>query len=448
MRGMLQRRKILTSRLGVAATAIACLALPAAASADTLTTASTGTGSSAGYAITYTLSATAGTVTFTFDNSNATAAQRLRIVNASPGSAVTLPTQCTGTNTASLLDVFCTDTNGGSGDTTNLRGLTFNGSSATDSVNASGTFSYETSGLVLNLLDGNETLNLSNVSRAVSTYALTADGGLGNDTLTGSSGADTLTGNDGNDILIGKAGGDTFNGNNGYDRVDYAAEGGGVGGVTVTVNNTANDTDTFGATNDNVTDTIEFITGTALVDTMTSTNAISGTTGAPVPGRTFSGLGGNDVLTGGPSDDYFYGGLGNDTMVGNGGTDRVAYSQNSAAEPINLTLSSAANGTGTDGVGGTDSLGTTNEVYLGGSGNDIINGAAVTTALSLFGGAGDDTLTGGTGVDTLRGWLGNDTLNCGASSADFHDGTFAGNADATPPINCEQLVTAFVRYQG
>ena len=51
-----------------------------------------------------------------------------------------------------------------------------------------------------------------------------------------------------------------------------------------------------------------------------------------------------------------------------------------------------------------------------GAGNDIISASAISRAVVLNGGAGNDTLTGGAGNDTLTGGAGKDSLNGGAGT--------------------------------
>lgn len=79
-------------------------------------------------------------------------------------------------------------------------------------------------------------------------------------------------------------------------------------------------------------------------------------------------------------------------------------------------------------------------IITGADGNDIISGAGgfgtgtvYPTALRLFGGAGDDTITGGTGADTIRGGIGNDTMD-GALGNDTI--LMNGAGDGTDIVNC------------
>src|SRR5688500_5124757 len=63
---------------------------------------------------------------------------------------------------------------------------------------------------------------------------------------------------------------------------------------------------------------------------------------------------------------------------------------------------------------------TTPAVFLGGPGNDTINGGAGTDI--AYGGTGDDTLNGGAGNDILSGGPGNDTLDGGSGRNILREG--------------------------
>jgi len=84
--------------------------------------------------------------------------------------------------------------------------------------------------------------------------------------------------------------------------------------------------------------------------------------------------------------------------------------------------------------------GTENFAVNAGTGNDTVSGAgsgatgaAFATALSLNGGAGDDTLTGGDGPDTFVGGAGNDTIagGSGSDTADYSASEAGVNVDLT-----------------
>lgn len=134
------------------------------------------------------------------------------------------------------------------------------------------------------------------------------------------------------------------------------------------------------------------------------------------------GLGGNDKIDGGAGIDSMYGGAGNDTYIvtagdkivefAAAGTDTVqsnfTYTLGSNLENLNLSGSSAINGTGN----------TLNNAILG-------NAAANT----LTGGAGLDTLTGGGGADKLIGGAGNDVLTGGLGNDAFVFNTAASSVN-------------------
>ena len=126
--------------------------------------------------------------------------------------------------------------------------------------------------------------------------SVVANGGLGNDKLSGGSGNDILDGGAGNDVLNGGAGDDTLTGDGGNDQLN--------GG-------TGDDTESGGAGND-------VLNGGLDDDTM------SGGSGADVlngggGNDTESGDDGNDVLNGNAGADHLLGGKGNDVL--NGGMD-------------------------------------------------------------------------------------------------------------------------------
>jgi Ca2+-binding RTX toxin-like protein len=178
-----------------------------------------------------------------------------------------------------------------------------------------------------------------------STGSDTLNGGLGNDTLNGSDGGDTLNGGSGSDTLNGGLGADDINGGaGGGDTTTYAGRDSGV-----SVNLGVANGDGEAGENDNVTPSVERVTGTNFDDT------IIGEAGAgPSQPNIFNGGLGNDTLRGGDGNDTVNGGAGNDTVVGNAGKDSL----------------------------------------VGGSGNDSLNGVAGEASPTK------DSLNCGTGVDT------------------------------------------------
>ncbi|TAK83955.1 MAG: calcium-binding protein, partial [Aquabacterium sp.] len=211
---------------------------------------------------------------------------------------------------------------------------------------------------------GNDTISLDESNGAMPAAILF--GGDGNDTLTGGSGADQLFGEANDDTLFGKGGDDLL----------------------------------FGGS-------------------------------------------GNDTLTGGTGDDQVFGEAGDDLMIWNPGdgsdlfeggadTDTAEVNGGNGAEVFTIT----ANGTRVrfDRVSPapfTLDIGTTeNLVVHANGGDDTItagNGLAALIALTLDGGAGNDTITGGDGADLLIGGSGNDIVTGGRGN----DTALLGDDDDT-----------------
>ena len=197
-------------------------------------------------------------------------------------------------------------------------------------------------------LAGNDTLTLNEANGALPAAKLF--GGPDNDVLTGGSGADQLFGQAGTDTLLGKGGNDLL----------------------------------FG--------------GAA-----------------------------NDTLTGGDADDQVFGQAGNDRMIwnpgddtdlneGGDGTDTVEVNGGNGSEQFTAT----ANGTRVrfDRVSPAPfslDIGTSEKLVLNANGGDDTFSAtgnlAALIAITVDGGAGNDTILGGNGVDTLLGGDGNDFVD-------------------------------------
>ena len=200
---------------------------------------------------------------------------------------------------------------------------------------------------------GNDTISLDEANGALPSANLF--GGDGNDILTGGSGNDLLFGQAGNDTLLGKGGDDQLFGGDG------------------------NDTLTGGAGNDQV-----------------------------------FGQAGNDRMIWNPGD-------GTDLNEGGDGTDTVEVNGGNASE----TFTATANGSRVrfdrlDPAPFTLDIGTTENLAVNMNGGDDVftgsNGLAPLIALTVDGGAGNDTITGGDGNDLLIGGDGNDTIIGGRGS--------------------------------
>jgi Ca2+-binding RTX toxin-like protein len=277
-------------------------------------------------------------------------------------------------------------------------------------------------------------------------------GMAGNDKLIGADKADTLYGGPGDDILIGGKGADTLIGGDGNDTLQGGLDsdiidGGGLNCVqaTTAIPSTAAPwgssvcTATFMARNSSSTtvsnatnpglDTLDYSDRTTgvTVNLSTSTAMFSGTTSTPITtGATLSTGIGAEV-------DEVY------QDPAKGGTTAI------------ISVSNIRGGTGDDILTGDDNP----NIIWGGGGNDTIkgdkDGASTDGYNTLYGEAGDDTITagpggdhifGGPGTNTIIGGAGNDfiddsdgtgtpgTITCGGGDANFaipasevHDGT-------------------------
>src|SRR5438132_9421471 len=195
--------------------------------------------------------------------------------------------------------------------------------------------------------DGNDQISLDEANGALPSANLF--GGAGNDSLTGGSGNDQLFGQSGNDTLLGK------------------------GGVDLLFGGDGNDTLTGGAGDDQV-----------------------------------FGQSGNDRMIWNPGD-------GSDLNEGGDGIDTVEVNGGNGAE----TFTVSANGSRVrfdrlDPAPFTLDIGTTENLVLNANGGDDVftagNGLAPLIALTVDGGAGNDSITGGDGNDVLIGGDGNDTI--------------------------------------
>jgi len=225
-----------------------------------------------------------------------------------------------------------------------------------------------TRGVSVDLSSGADTLNPTG----------TATDAFGTDVLvnvrgvSGTSLADTIFGTNFDDRFRGYAGNDYFDGRNGSDLADYAMN---ASSQAISVDlGSGNANDGLGGT-----------------DTLISIEQVRATSGSD----TLIGGNGNDVLRGNGSNDFIDGG---------NGSDVADYSNNASNQAVSVDLSV---GRANDGLGGTDTLISIENVW-GNAGNDTIIGG--NGAESLWGNSGNDSLVGGDGADTLYGGFGNDTI--------------------------------------
>jgi Ca2+-binding RTX toxin-like protein len=222
------------------------------------------------------------------------------------------------------------------------------------------------------------------------------DGLGGTDTLIN---VDGLHGGAGNDILTGgsinRGGNGTFfeilRGNAGNDRLD---------GSNSTSGGTDSSSDLADYSNNTSAQAVNVNLGTGVAqdgrggtDTLTGIDQVAG--GA-----------GNDTFTGSSGNDSFDGGAGNDILNGGNGTDEARFQQSTAGVIVNLSAGAitvdsvtvAAN-RANDGMGGTDTL-TSIEDVRGSNFADTLRGSDnVNVRQSFDGGGGNDAIDGGDGID-------------------------------------------------
>ncbi len=323
--------------------------------------------------------------------------------------------------------------------------------------------------IVVNAGDGADTIDASALA-ATDYFALTVNGGNGDDLLTGGSDNDHLLGDGGNDRIVGFKGNDDLEGGDGNDVLVWNngdnndVMDGNAGADEVEINGAPTTGDIFTAapnagrvlfTRTNLVPfTVDFSAERLTVNTLGGDDTFNGAAGlAPLTLLALNGGTGDDSLSGGDGPDLISGGDGNDKLDGDVGDDRLVGDR------------------GTDtltGGDGDDALvwnnGDCSDVMYGDAGADAveINGAPTAgdiftaapnagrvlftrtnlvpftvdfaaEALAVNGGGGDDQLTVSPGLPgllvTADGGSGNDLLS-GADEADSFVGG-AGNDTLT-----------------
>lgn len=321
----------------------------------------------------------------------------------------------------------------------------------TNGLYALGTSSTATTGISVDLGDGNDTLGIKGTSGddsfvfGATSLLLNADTnkditathieayslslGDGNDTYTGAGNATAGAVFAGPISVYGSNGNDTFNegtvatpsetifGGPGTDTVSYASR---TAALTVTLG--AGVDDGAAGENDDLNNDVEVVTGGSGADTMTAAAGVA---------VTFNGGAGADTLIGDTGADTFFGGAGNDILRGKGGNDVL----NGEDGDDTFDEETASNGA---------------DVFNGGNGTDTVDYSARTAALTITmdgvaandgesgeldnvkvdcenvkGGSAADTITGNLSNNKIWGGNGNDTLNGGAG-----DDIFAAEATA------------------
>jgi Ca2+-binding RTX toxin-like protein len=243
----------------------------------------------------------------------------------------------------------------------------------------------------------------------------TIDGGPGDDTIAGGKGVETLIGGDGNDTIDGNGGNDRAFLGAGDDSFVWDPG----DGSDVVEGQDGNDTLVFNGAN--VDERVALSANGNRLEFLRDPGRVTMDT-AGVETVDFNALGGADVvnvdnLSGTDVNAVnvdLAGTLGGST--GDGQADRVVINGTDGNDAINVN--GDASGVAVAGHSARVAIQhqePTDELDVNGfAGNDAIDAsglAAGAIALSLDGGAGDDTIAGGKGVETLLGGDGNDTID-------------------------------------
>ena len=239
------------------------------------------------------------------------------------------------------------------------------------------------------------------------------DGGNGNDFIYGGAGNDVVRGGAGDDSIFGCEGSDTLLGEDGNDTItDYAFHAGeqniidgGNGADNISGYGTASQEELSGGPGNDVIRAfgIAEVYGNAGEDTIYGSDMDDELYGQEDHDIIYGGAG-NDLINGGAGDDFLYGGDDNDTLLGMDGDDLV---QGQAGEDF------CYGGDGDDQVSG----GADDDYVFGGNGSDIVDGDA--GADTVGGGYADYDLSTGICdyVDSMSDWNYDDLW--GGTGSDF-----------------------------
>lgn len=262
------------------------------------------------------------------------------------------------------------------------------------------------------------TLEEASLTGGLGNNSLTVNGFGGNVTLRGAAGNDTLLGGGGHDSLAGEDGDDQLTGAAGDDQLD-----GGAGTDVLIESGAANYLLSESSLSGSSTDGLVSVEQARL----TLGNANGSINAADFSGvTTLTGGVGNDTLTGGNSNDVLIGGEGADSLVGNAGDDTLAgglgndsLTGGDGSDVLSETADVASlilTNTALTGLGNDVLTAIERALLMGGAAANTFNASAFTLgAVTLIGGAANDSLLGGSGADSLEGGLGNDTLKGNAA---------------------------------
>lgn len=332
-------------------------------------------------------------------------------------------------------------TKGGNSITTNstISNVIINAGRGDDTINVTTLNSVQPLILTVNGDDGDDIINATGA--VLGSVRFTANGGLGNDTLSGSSSAEALNGDAGDDVLSGDSGNDSLNGGDGLDTVT------GGSGNDVISGGTGNDSLLGGLGNDSMSgdDGLDYVDGQEDNDVASGgegDDTVVGGLGSDI-GR---GDNGNDLVFGGSGNDSLDGGFGNEVVRGHAGDDQIKGGHGDDTIQGNQGIDIIDGGDGNDSIDG--GFGFDNainnptligNIINGGDGNDTILGGEYND--TLIGGDGTDVITGAAGNDYLYGGDGDDLLH-GSGGRDFFNGGQGANSfdlASTPYVETNDL---------
>ncbi|MDR6821138.1 T1SS-143 domain-containing protein, partial [Neorhizobium sp. 2083] len=285
--------------------------------------------------------------------------------------------------------------------------------------------------------DGNDVILMDANYTSDNGLGILIDGAGGNDTIGGGAAADTLKGGDGNDLISGLGGNDILEGGAGSDEIwggagnDTINGGSGNDNITGGLGNDTIDGGTGGDTfNYAIGDGVDTIDGGANGDVLlTSGNATAESAVLTVTSTGFTlDVDGDGVV------DVNATNIESVVLYQAEGADKITVRTQDAAETITIEGNSNLLQVYGNGIPSISGISTSELVIEGKGGNDVINASNLSgVALTLDGGAGNDTITGSAGADTIRGGEGNDTIlykvGTGADIIDGGSETGTSNPD-------------------
>lgn len=234
----------------------------------------------------------------------------------------------------------------------------------------------------------------------------------------------TFTGGDGNNIIIGSNFDDVLNGGGGNDILTGGAGNdvvsGGVGNdILIAGSGGGNDSYDGGADFDTL---LYTSTSLGITVSVSSTPKSGSATGLEIYSDSFQNI---EAITGGAgADSFVVGSVGGMFFSGGSGNDSLSYAPVTSALTVDLGAGTVSSGTLSGLVTDTFSA---FEAFTGGSADDAIRGSGGNDFLN--GGGGNDTIFGSGGNDQIDGGSGVNTLIYDAISGvqvDFEAGTVSG----------------------